>query len=99
MLSLTRDTSVQIDAVRLDGVEATGLVSESVTQPLYFFGPKFPFTFEQDVEYTLSFDVTCRKSGSFVAEMDVYLVGTAFPTNPYGEEVATVICGSTARVV
>jgi hypothetical protein len=90
-LEIVYDSNVLIDSARINGNVASDIAFTSSDQPRAFFGPKDVYSLLENVEYTLSFKTTCQKlSDSFTAKMEVYLVGSAFPSsNELGELIAT----------
>lgn len=90
-LELVYDSNVLIDGARPYGADVETLLTSSFATPFLFFGPKNSFEFSQDAEYTLSLFAAARKSvTSFIGKMEIYIVGSAFPTsNPLGQLITT----------
>jgi len=78
-LRLIYDSNVLIDGARAFGGAASTLANGVSDVPVLFYGPLKTFEFIQNAEYTLTFNVSVRKNISFIAKMEVYLVGPAFP--------------------
>lgn len=97
-VTLLYDSNIQLDSARLFGDSTDFLLDAPSATPLYFFGPRTMFTFLKDAEYTVAFDVTCKKNADFDALLEIYFVGTAFPeSNPLGVKVGEVWCSGTNR--
>jgi hypothetical protein len=93
MSGLFYDSTYFIDSIRMD----EGATDNGVTAPSYFFGPSTKYDLIKDSEYTLAFDVGCSNASIiYPSRVDVYLVGTAFPTSDaLGYKVASYSLKST----
>jgi hypothetical protein len=92
-LQLVYNSDILIDAVKPFGGFASIVANNGEDTPQLFFGPQNAFSFDAQGEYTLSFATSCRKQReTFEAKMEVYLVGSAFPTTgSLGKLIATYI--------
>jgi hypothetical protein len=89
------DANVLLDAARCQGTVPDLVATQASDVPKYFFGPSSSFDFIKDAEYSLGLYASLRKYGSnlaFESRMEIYLVGTAFPTdNPLGIKIGEYV--------
>jgi hypothetical protein len=83
------DTTILLDALRLKGINVT-----SPSAPRGWVGLQNPLTFSAGLEYTFTGSFYGSFTGSSAAQMDVYLVGAAFPStsvSPLGQRIGSYV--------
>jgi hypothetical protein len=85
------DSNVLLDAARCNGEIPTLVGTRASDIPQYFFGPSDIYDFTKDAEYSLGLFSSVKRYGtdlSFYAKMEIYLIGSGFPTaDPLGVKI------------